>query len=96
MDHVRLPIDYMVLEEDSNPFLYKEEGFAYIDNCIRWCINNNLNIILDLHKTAGYAFDSLGDNSLFENEQLKERFVSLWRAFALRYQGYGENMVFEL
>ncbi len=96
MDHVRLPIDYMVLEDDHNPMQYKEEGFVYIDNCIHWCEENNLNIILDLHRTAGYAFHTLGTNRLFEDEELQNRFLSLWQAFAGRYRNYGDNVVFEL
>lgn len=96
MDHVRLPIDYMVLEEEENPFHYKEEGFAYIDRCIRWCEANHLNIILDLHRAAGYAFHSLNENKLFEDEVLQRRFCSLWQEFARRYQHYGSNVVFEL
>ncbi len=96
MDHVRLPIDYMVLEEDENPFQYKEEGFAYIDRCIGWCEANQLNIILDLHRAAGYAFHSLNENKLFEDEILQRRFIKLWQEFARRYRHYGSNVVFEL
>ncbi|MHB8132166.1 MAG: glycoside hydrolase family 5 protein, partial [Mobilitalea sp.] len=96
MDHVRLPIDYTVIEDDITPFEYKEEGFAYIDQCIRWCEANNLNIILDLHRTAGYAFHSLDKNRLFEDETLQNRFISIWQAFANRYKEYGKNVAFEL
>jgi hypothetical protein len=96
MDHVRLPIDYMVLEDDDYPFEYKEDGFKYVDSCIRWCEKHNLNIILDLHRAPGYAFHSLNENKLFEDEQMQQRYVKLWQAFAKRYQGYGSNLVFEL
>jgi aryl-phospho-beta-D-glucosidase BglC (GH1 family) len=97
MDHVRLPIDYNVIEDDSNPFHYKEDGFAYVDQCIRWCEEQNLNIILDLHKAAGYAFYMVGGaDSLFEEEELQNRFLSLWQAFAVRYKNYGDNVAFEL
>jgi aryl-phospho-beta-D-glucosidase BglC (GH1 family) len=96
MDHVRLPIDYNVLEDDDQPFIYKEEGFSYIDRCIEWCQEYGLNIILDLHRTAGYAFHSLETNKLFENNTLQERFIGIWKAFATRYRKYGDNVVFEL
>ncbi|MBH1940188.1 glycoside hydrolase family 5 protein [Mobilitalea sibirica] len=96
MDHVRLPIDYMVIEDDDNPFQYKEEGFAYVDQCIEWCEDNNLNIILDLHRAAGYAFHSLKENRLFEDEVLQQRYISLWQAFAKRYKDKGRHVVFEL
>ncbi|NLP16816.1 MAG: glycoside hydrolase family 5 protein [Clostridiales bacterium] len=96
MDHVRLPIDYMVLEDDDKPFEYKEEGFRYIDSCIRWCEKYNLNIILDLHKAPGYAFYSLKENKLFEDEHMQQRFIRLWQEFARRYLNYRDNLVFEL
>ena len=96
MDHVRLPIDYMVLEDDDKPFEYKEEGFSYIDQCISWCEKYKLNIILDLHRAPGYAFHSLNENKLFDDQFLQERYIRLWQAFAKRYINYGNNVVFEL
>ena len=96
MDHVRLPVDYTVLEDDEMPFRYKEEGFAYIDRCIRWCEKQQLNVVLDLHKTVGYAFHTLGSNRLFEEKELQERFISLWRVFARRYLNCGNRVAFEL
>lgn len=96
MDHVRLPIDYMVLEDDDRPFEYKEEGFFYVDQCIDWCEKHNLNIILDLHRAPGYSFNSLKENRLFEDEHLQERFIRLWQEIAKRYENYDSNMAFEL
>lgn len=96
MDHVRLPIDYMVIEDEENPLHYKEEGFTYIDQCIKWCEENNLNIILDLHRTAGYAFHQLGENVLFEDDSMQNRFLSIWQEFANRYKKFGRNVTFEL
>lgn len=96
MDHVRLPIDYMVLEDDDKPFEYKEDGFSYIDNCIQWCEKYNLGIILDLHRAPGYAFHSLSENRLFEDEGLQKRYIELWKAFTKRYLRYRNNVVFEL
>ena len=49
-DHVRLPIDYNVIQNEDGSF--KEGGFVYIDNCIEWCRKNNLKMVLDLHKAA--------------------------------------------
>jgi len=96
MDHVRLPVDYMVLEDDDKPFEYKEEGFAYVDSCIRWCEKHNLNIIIDLHRAPGYAFHTLKENRLFDDENMQERFIGLWRAITKRYLNCGRNLVFEL
>lgn len=77
MDHIRLPVDYPVLEDDRNPGKYKESGFAYIDACLDWCQQNGLRAILDLHKAPGFAFDALENATLFENQDLRERFLKL-------------------
>ena len=45
LDHVRVPVDYTVIEtEDGEPI---EEGYRYIDNCVQWCRENGLHMILD-------------------------------------------------
>lgn len=33
-DHVRLPVDYNLLEDENGNF--KEDGFGYIDNAVKW------------------------------------------------------------
>ncbi len=95
-DHVRLPIDYNVLEdEDGN---IRERGYERIRRTVDWCSGCGLNIILDLHKAYGYDFNYAGDaakNSLFVNDALQERFVNLWKNIALRF-GKDRNVAFEL
>lgn len=95
LDHVRLPVDYNLVETDSGK--YKEEGFTYITNAIEWCKKYNLNMVLDLHKTAGFSFDA-GENEsgFFYNEALQERFYKLWEQFTLRYGKYKDMLCFEL
>jgi endoglucanase len=96
MDHVRLPIDYTILEDDNTPYVYKEDGFNFIDRCIDWCKKYNLNIILDLHKAPGFSFSTLEKNTLFESEEKQQRFIRLWMFFAQRYLEEGDNVIFEL
>ena len=96
-DHVRLPVDYPVLEDLDQPGIYKESGFEYIESCIEWCKQNGLRVILDLHKTPGFAFDELAKATLFENPTLQERFVNLWMAITNRFAGRMDDMLaFEL
>ncbi len=95
LDHVRLPIDYELVETEDGR--YVEEGFKYIDNCLEWCKRNGLNMILDLHKTAGYSFDEFETSTgFFENEKLQDRFVALWEELARRYGKYDNRLSFEL
>lgn len=95
VDHVRLPIDYDLLEDEKGNF--KEDGFAYIDNAVSWCKSSGLNIILDLHKTAGYSFDKgEGESGFFESPDLQERFMKLWERIAERYAVSDGTVAFEL
>ncbi len=95
LDHLRLPIDYNLLETEDGS--YKSEGFAYIDYTISWCKKLGLNLILDLHKTYGFSFDK-GENEVgfFENEQYRERFIKLWEELAKRYGSFSDMLAFEL
>ena len=96
MDHVRLPVDYIVLEDDGNPFNYSEDGFQYIDDCLGWCKNYGLNMILDLHRTPGFSFGTLAENSLFDDINMQKRFLGIWTAIAKRYVNQPHNLIFEL
>ncbi len=96
LDHVRLPIDYELIETQDGA--HKEDGYQYIDNCLAWCKKHGLRMIIDLHKTAGYSFnDAFGEeNSLFSSEPLQSRFVGLWERIASRYASEQDTVVFEL
>lgn len=94
-DHIRLPIDYNLVQNNDGNFI--ESGFEYIDSFIEWCRKYSLNIILDLHKTAGFSFDEgEGERGFFYNEDMISRFVSLWTEFAERYGKFSKNIAFEL
>lgn len=93
-DHVRLPVDYNVIQNDDGSFI--ESGFGYIDVCIEWCRKHNLKIVLDLHKAAGYVFDDKNYCQFFYEEKLQDIFVELWKELTRRYGKYSEFISFEL
>ena len=93
-DHIRLPFDYNVIEnaDDSD----KPSGYIYLDNMVSWCAEYGLNLILDLHKAAGYDFNDAGNTkNSFNDEKLKLKFVSLWEKVAKKYGSY-THVAFEL
>lgn len=97
LDHVRLPIDYTMIEEEDGTF--REEGFAYIDSCIAWCRKHGLHLLLDLHKTYGYTFDPLDHGDLeafFHDKELQARFIRTWLEIAGRYGKDSDMVAFEL
>lgn len=95
-DHVRLPIDYVVLETEEGVKI--ERGFERVKRVIEWCAEYNLNIVLDLHKAYGYDFNDAGDeekNNLFSSKELQDRFVNLWIQIVEHFGRY-KNVAFEL
>ena len=94
-DHVRLPIDYNILEDENADYI--ERGFEHISFAVDTAKKYGLNILLDLHRTAGYMFDAaVGESGFFEDESLQERFYRLWIEFAKRFGGNPEHVAFEL
>lgn len=95
LDHIRLPVDYPVLEETLPNERYDVSGFEYIDQCLNWCQKYALNLLIDLHKAPGYAFGEWERASLFSNPQHRDRFIKIWAGLADHYRGV-ESVVFEL
>lgn len=94
LDHVRLPIDYPLIENDNGKPL--EEGYKYIDNAVLWGKKYGLNVLVDLHKTAGYSFgDFKNCAGFFDDKELQERFLSLWDRISARYGKY-DHVAFDL
>ncbi|WP_303825685.1 glycoside hydrolase family 5 protein [Ruminococcus flavefaciens] len=96
IDHIRVPFDYNILENSDGSF--NEEGFAYLTMAVNACKANGLNLILDLHKTAGFSFDYYGESEsgFFDSEEYQERFYRLWEEMARRYGSLTPNVAFEL
>lgn len=95
LDHVRIPIDYNVLEHEDGSF--REDGFARLDKAVGWAKKYALKVVIDLHKTAGFSFDDGEQESgFFEKEACQERFYRLWEEIAKRFGQYADIAVFEL
>lgn len=100
LDHVRVPVDYDVfMKEVSGVDVVNEEGMAHIDDCIKWCKDCGLNMILDLHKAKGYMFDTdavENPDLFFTDDTLQEAFYETWEMFAERYGKFKDMLAFEL
>ncbi len=95
-DHVRIPFDFNVIESETGERILK--NCSYLDRAIHWGRECGLNVVLDLHKAAGYDFNDFGDsqkNNLFSNEEAQNRFLRLWDFVSARYAGE-PHVAFEL
>lgn len=94
MDHVRIPMDYNVLENADGSL--SAEGFDRIGRAVGWCTQRGMKVVLDLHKTAGYSFDAdENEGGFFHSAAYQERFYRLWEGLAQRFND-PERIAFEL
>ena len=96
-DHVRVPVDYNVLEDEEGNEI--ESGFGYLEHCRSWCEKYGLNMLIDLHECYGYSFDPLKKDmdrrKFFYDDDLQARFFRLWRKIAERFKDYPDQVAFE-
>ena len=97
LDHVRLPIDCDVVFEDMSRTIGPR--MSCVDDCVNWCEKHGLRVLLDLHKTYGYMFDTAvvpDPDKFFEDEALQEAFYRIWDALSKRYGSKPELIAFDL
>ena len=95
VDHVRIPVDYNVLEDDNGG--YDAPGWERLDWALSQCEKLGLKVIIDLHKTAGFSFDAHHrEEGFFDSAAYQERFWKLWEEIARRYGKLCGFVAFEL
>lgn len=97
-DHVRVPVDYNVLEDQNANIL--QEGYVYLQNAVDWCKKYGIKILIDLHEVYGYSFDPLKKDMdrecFFYDKDLQERFFKLWETIATHFANQADIVAFEL
>jgi aryl-phospho-beta-D-glucosidase BglC (GH1 family) len=89
---VRIPINYRLFEDDTNPRVIKQDGFRYLDRVIRLCAAQGIYTIIDLHALPGYQNQHWhSDNPthkalLWKHKDFQDRTVVLWEAIASHYR----------
>ena len=77
-DHVRLPIDEEQLYDKQ--MNRHEDAFQLMHNAIKWSLENNLNVIVDLHIIRAHHFNNENENAntLFEKSEEQEKMIKIW------------------
>ncbi|MDR2915174.1 MAG: glycoside hydrolase family 5 protein [Tannerella sp.] len=89
---IRLPFHYkQFTDEDYMGLTVDQDGFERIDSAVKWCRDNNLYLILDMHdapggQTGDNIDDSYGYPWLFESEISQQLFCDIWRKIADYYK----------
>lgn len=89
---VRPALNSRLFITDGNPTAYSEEGFALLDNLVKWCKANGVYVIIDMHaagggQTGANIDDSANDRpELFIEQKYQDELVNLWTTIAKRYK----------
>ena len=91
MNHVRVPFNFKLFLVEDHPEILLEEGFRRLDDVIKWCSEENLFVVLDLHAApGGQTGDNIDDSwsypFLFEDESAQNTTINLWKKLAERYK----------
>lgn len=96
---IRLPMHYNLYtlpiekEPKKRENTWLEEGFKMTDDLLKWCAENKIYLILDLHAAPGGQGNdvNISDNdkskpSLWESEENQKKTIALWKKLAERYK----------
>jgi len=89
-DHVRLPIDEeQMWDKNGNRH---DDAFQIMINCIDWCAENNLRVIVDLHILRSHHFN-LDEKPLWTDVAEQKKFYNLWRDLSKTLIKYPNSLV---
>lgn len=84
-----LPIEEEPVQGENT---WLESGFVRLDSLVKWCADNKMYLILDMHgapggqgKDAAISDYDSSKPSLWESDLNKSKFVALWKKIAERY-----------
>jgi len=89
-NHIRLPFNYKFLDPDTTSPIFVEDGYEMIDQCLQWCKDAGLYVILDMHcapggQSGGNISDSDGNARLWSETKYQDKIVKIWNEIAERY-----------
>jgi hypothetical protein len=87
---VRVPFNYRLFVVDDATRTLAGPGYELLDRVVRWCREEGLFVILDMHaapggQTGDNIDDSWGYPFLFESVESQELTARIWREIAARY-----------
>lgn len=102
MNTVRVPFHYkQFTDEDYMGLTGRQDGFEILDQVIKWCKQNDLYVILDMHvapggQTGDNIDDSYGYPWLFTEKAYQDQFVDIWKQIATRYKNEPSILGYDL
>jgi aryl-phospho-beta-D-glucosidase BglC (GH1 family) len=88
---VRIPFNYRLFVSADDPSKLEGDGYQLLDRVVKWCKQEGLYVILDMHaapggQTGDNIDDSFGYPFLFESNESQELTVKIWQKIATQFQ----------
>lgn len=75
-DHIRLPVDEEQLWDEKGK--RHEDAFQLLEDCITWCHDAGLRVVLDLHILRSHHFNA-AEKPLWTKPEEQDKFIALWK-----------------
>jgi endoglucanase len=75
-DHIRLPIDEEQMWDENGK--RHEEAFQLLNECLTWCEEAQLRVVLDLHILRSHHFNNK-EKPLWTKPEEQDKFIQLWK-----------------
>lgn len=90
LNHVRVPFNYRLFVTESEPVRLEGPGYEMLDRVVRWCREEGVYVILDMHcAPGGQSGDNIDDSDgfpfLFFSPEDQQLTIDLWKELARRY-----------
>lgn len=89
-DHIRLPIDEEQMWDENGR--RHEDAFHLMDECLRWCDEAGLRVVLDLHILRSHHFNA-ADKPLWTHPAEQDKFIRLWKDLSASVKHWPNGML---
>lgn len=88
---IRIPFNYRLFVTNDEKLELTGPGYALLDSAVKWCREENLPVVLDMHcapggQTGDNIDDSYGYPFLFESEENIDLTIRIWTKLADTYK----------
>ncbi|MEJ7647192.1 MAG: cellulase family glycosylhydrolase [Chryseolinea sp.] len=89
-DHIRLPVDEEQLWDDKG--VRHDSAFALLNQCLSWCQQAGLKVVLDLHILRSHHFNA-EEKPLWSKPAEQDKFIGLWKDLSSVVSKWPHDMV---
>ena len=89
-DHIRLPIDEEQMWDETGK--RHDDAFKLLDDCITWCHDAGLRVVLDLHILRSHHFNA-DEKPLWTKPEEQDKFIMLWKDLSAAVNKWPNEML---